>query len=139
MMAPRTFIQTLPRRKTVSPMMRLARPMITMPVPRLMSAVFWYWASTAPERAVMELEMHRPTVTVKPVLMEEARTISGLSPVARMDNPNRVLRNSTSAAPTRRVMIMAKISREPGKSVKMVAERSIFTLEEKPMTARFTV
>ena len=73
-----------PRPTTVSPMMRQARPMTTMPVPPLMSALFWAWPTTAPDRAVRELEMHRPTVTVKVGLMEEARTISRLSPVARL-------------------------------------------------------
>ena len=77
--------------------------MMTMPVPRLMSAVFWYWASRAPDRAVRALARHRPTVMVKPVLMEEARTMSGLSPVARMDRPSRVFRNSTSSTATRMV------------------------------------
>ena len=77
--------------------------MMTMPVPRLMSAVFWYWASTAPDRAVKELETHRPTVMVKPVLMEEARTMSGLSPVARMDRPSRVFRNRASRIPTQTI------------------------------------
>ena len=75
--------------------------MMTMPVPRLMSAVFWYWASRAPDRAVRALARHRPTVMVKPVLMELARTMSGLSPVARMERPSRVFRNSTSSTAAR--------------------------------------
>ena len=45
-------------------MIREARPMMTMPLPRLMSAVFWYWASTAPDREVQALAMHRPMVMV---------------------------------------------------------------------------
>ena len=81
--------------------------MMTMPVPRLMSAVFWYWARIAPDRAVRALEMHSPTVTVKAVLIELARTISGLSPVARMDSPSRVRRNSTSTAAARRASTAA--------------------------------
>ena len=90
--------------------MREARPMTTMPVPRLMSADFWYWASTAPDRAVMALAMHRPTVTVKAVLMELARTMSGLSPVARMERPSRVPRNAMSKAQTIAVMNAAVMS-----------------------------
>ena len=81
--------------------------MITIPVPRLMSAVFWYWASRAPDRAVRALDRHRPTVMVKPVLMELARTISGLSPVARMERPSRVFRNSTSRTAERTVTTAA--------------------------------
>ena len=114
--------------------------MMTMPVPRLMSAVFWYWARTAPDRAVRALEMHRPTVMVKPVLMEDARTMSGLSPVARMDRPRRVFRKMTmSTAAVREMAAAGTIFIWEPRAVKMVVVRSIFTLEEKPMTARFTV
>ena len=74
--------------------------MTTIPVPRLISAERWYWASTAPDRAVMALEMQRPTVMVNAVLMEDARTMSGLSPVARMDRPIRVPRNRMSSTQT---------------------------------------
>ena len=38
--------------------------MVTMPVPTLMSQLFWYWASSAPDRAVRLPEMHRPTMMV---------------------------------------------------------------------------
>ena len=48
----------------------------------------------------MALATHRPTVMVKVGLMEDARTISALSPVARMDRPSRVPRKSTSSAHT---------------------------------------
>ena len=48
--------------------------------------------------------MHSPTVMVKLGLMEEARTISALSPVARMLRPRRVPRNSTSSTPAATVM-----------------------------------
>ena len=84
--------------------------MMTMPVPRLMSAVFWYCASTAPLRAVMALDRHSPTVTVKAVLIEDARTMSGLSPVARMESPSRVFKNSTSSTPMTTVSTAAGIS-----------------------------
>ena len=91
-------------------MIKDAKPMMTMPVPRLMSAVFWYCASTAPLRAVMALDRHSPTVTVKAVLIEDARTMSGLSPVARMDSPSRVFRNSVSRIPMTTVSTAAGIS-----------------------------
>ena len=79
-------------------MTRAARASTTMPVPPFTSAKVLYWAAMAPARPVMALAAHRPTVMVKFVLMEEARTISMLSPVARMDRPSRVPRNSTSTA-----------------------------------------
>ena len=91
-------------------MMSEARPMTTMPVPRLMSAERWYWASTAPDSAVMALAMQRPTVMVNAVLMDDARTMSGLSPVARMDRPIRVPRNAMSSAQTTTVTSAATMS-----------------------------
>ena len=102
-MAPTALIQIFPLGSTASPMIREARPMMTMPLPRLISAVFWYWARSAPDRAVQALAMHRPTVMVKEVLMELARTMSGLSPVARMDRPSRVFRNRASRIPTQTI------------------------------------
>ena len=56
-----------------------------------------------------------------------------------MDRPSRVDRKTTSSAATVAVTRMASTSLEAGKRVKMVSERSMFTLEEKPITARFTV
>ena len=82
-----------------------------MPVPRLISAERWYWASTAPESAVMLLAAHRPTVMVNTVLMELARTMAGLSPVARMESPRRVRRKAISSAHTTRLMAAASTSR----------------------------
>ena len=67
--------------------------MTTIPVPEPMSTVRWYWPTTAPDRAVRALAKHSPTVMVKVGLTEEARTMSRLSPVARMDSPSRVPRN----------------------------------------------
>ena len=94
----------------------------------------------------MALAMQSPTVTVKAVLIEEARTMSGLSPVARMDRPSRVPRNAMSRAQTATVITTATSSlagapspRAPCAAVKMVTVLSIGTLEEKPITARFTV
>ena len=74
------------------------------PVPRLMELDIWYWASTPPDRAVQPLAMHSPTVMVKAGSMEEALTMSRLSPVARMDRPIWVLRKRAIAAPAARVM-----------------------------------
>ena len=87
----------------------------------------------------MALETARPMVMVRPVLMEEARTMSGLSPVARMERPRRVFRNRISSTATIRVMRMAGMIFMPGRAEKMVVAFSRFTLEEKPMTARLTV
>ena len=81
-------------------MTRAARASTTIPVPLFTSAKVLYCATMAPDRPVMALATHRPTVMVKLGLMEEARTISALSPVARMDRPSRVPRNSTRATHT---------------------------------------
>ena len=57
----------------------------------------------APERAVRALDTHSPTVTVNAGFRDEARTMSGLSPVARMERPMRVFRNVSSSTPARTV------------------------------------
>ena len=110
MTAAATPRHTPPRRVNISPMMRLARPMTTTPVPRLMLLDIWYWASTPPERAVQPLAMHRPTVMVKAGSMEEAETMSRLSPVARMDRPIWVLRKRAMAAAAAMVMAAQRMS-----------------------------
>ena len=56
------------------------------------------------------METQRPTVMVNAVLMEEARTISGLSPVARMERPSRVPRNKISSAQATTVTVTATMS-----------------------------
>ena len=71
--------------------------MVTMPEPISMLTDFCAWASRQPERAVRLLEAHRPTSVVKAGFTEEARSISILSPVARMARPSRVRRNSVSS------------------------------------------
>ena len=75
--------------------------MVTMPEPMSMFTDFCDWASRQPERAVRLPERQRPTMVVKAGLMDEERTMSGLSPVARMARPRRVrrnrLRNSTAS------------------------------------------
>ena len=80
--------------------------MVTMPVPTLISLLFWYWASRPPESAVSAPEMHRPTVMVKAGLMLEALTIAALSPVARMDKPSRVRRAIGGGAGRKRSVSM---------------------------------
>ena len=127
-------------------MMRQANPMTTMPVPPLMSAVRWYWPTMPPDRAVRALAMHRPTVMVKVGFTEEARTMSRLSPVARMDRPSRVPRKSTNSTAMRMVTPPASTvsyhfppmpvvrNRE-----KMVSSFNRLTLELQPITMRFTV
>ena len=80
--------------------------------------------------------------------MEEARTISALSPVARMDRPSRVVRNSRSASAAIRVMNTATASLYQlpitGSStslarVKMVVHLNRFRLLVKPMAIRLMV
>ena len=104
----RRVMEPLPMR--VSPMTRAARASTTMPVPLFTSAKVLYWATMAPDRPVMALATHRPTVMVKLGLMEEARTMSALSPVARMDRPSRVPRKRTSRAHRARTMMAVTAS-----------------------------
>ena len=56
------------------------------------------------------LARHRPIVIVNDGFSDEARTMSGLSPVARMERPMRVPRNSTSRRPARIVTNAASSS-----------------------------
>ena len=81
-------------------MTRLARATVTMPVPRLMSQLLFSWPMRHPAKPVRELARHRPTVMVKAGLMEEARTMSALSPVARMDRPRRVRKKAVTSTQT---------------------------------------
>ena len=81
----------------LSPMISEASAIVTMPVPRLISLVLLYWPTSAPARPVIAFATQRPTVMVNAGLMEEALTIAGLSPVARIERPSRVLRNHRSA------------------------------------------
>ena len=78
--------------------------------------------------------------------MELARTMSGLSPVARMESPSRVRRNRISSTHTTAAMAAARMSlyaaappRRFLNMEKIVSVLSMFTLAEKPITARFTV
>ena len=99
-MTPATHRATPPRPTITSPMMRLASPTTTMPVPRLESLNFCCWASRPPDREMMALARQSPTVVVKAGLMEEAETMSLLSPVARMDRPSWVPRKAVRPPPT---------------------------------------
>ena len=91
-------------------MMRLASAMVTMPVPMLMSQDLLYSPIRQPASAVMALERHRPMVIIRAGLMEEDFTMSGLLPVARMDRPRRVLRNSSSSTTTTATKASATMS-----------------------------
>ena len=96
----------------------------------------------------MALEMHRPIVMVNAVLMEEARTMSGLSPVARMERPIRVPRNRINSSAHhhgdgRGQHELVRGTHRQRASCAHGRRWSAFsacgTLEEKPITARFTV
>jgi len=142
-----TIIFPLPQR--VSPMTRDASAMVTIPVPRLMSQVLLYWPMRQPARPVREFEKQSPTVMVNIGLMEEALTMAGLSPVARMERPRVVPRNHLISAQTSTTITARRISADqsfqkaeslnPLKREKMVSVPKMETLELKPMTARFTV
>ena len=87
----------------------------------------------------MALATQRPTVIVKAGLMEDARTIAGLSPVARIERPRVVLRNqrisrqTTRTIATRRISLLqlakALLLLSFPKSVKIVSVPKIETLE----------
>ena len=92
------------------------------------------------------LARHRPTVIVNDGFRDEARTMSGLSPVARMERPMRVPRNSTSRRPARIVTNAASSSSYHSlpmpvsrSSVKTVLPPSKLWLDFQPMAIRFTV
>ena len=121
--------------------------MVTIPVPTLISQLFWYCANRPPDSAHSAPEMHRPTVMVKAGLMLEARTMAALSPVARMDRPSLVPRKPSIAAPAMAMMTaaMASLYHPPRKpngpfaSEKMVSVLTSDMVEEKPITARLMV
>ena len=104
---PRARFRMLPLPKSTCPMSREARAMVTMPVPMSMLTDFWLCASRQPDRPVKALATHRPTMVVKAGLMEEERTMSGLSPVARIARPSLVRRNSARNATTNATAITA--------------------------------
>lgn len=86
-----TRLPVPPRRPAkTSPMIRLASAIVTMPVPRLMSQNLLYSPIRQPASAVRAFARHRPIVMVTLGLMEEALTMSRLSPVARMESPSDV-------------------------------------------------
>ena len=60
----------------------------------------------------MALATHRPTIMVRFGLMEDAFTISSLSPVARMDRPRRVCRKKASSSATMPTKTMATMKRD---------------------------
>jgi len=78
-------------------------------------------------------------------LMEEALTISRLSPVARMDRPSDVPKKRMSTITMTTAMSASRISRlhcpptRPLKSENTVSTPVMDTLDEKPMTARLIV
>ena len=72
--------------------------------------LLWYCASSPPESPVSALATHRPIVIIIPVLILDARTISGLSPVARMESPSLVFKNREINTPTSATITAATIS-----------------------------
>ena len=126
-------------------MMRLASAIVTMPVPRLMSQNLLYSPIKQPDSAVRALARHRPIVMVAFGLMEEALTMSRLSPVARMDRPRDVPKKRMSTSTITAAMSASRISRlhcpptRPLKSENTVSTPVMDTLDEKPMTARLIV
>ncbi len=58
-----------------------------MPLPKPTSENDWYWHNKAPASATQAFAVMRPRHFVRMALMEEERTISSLSPVARISSP----------------------------------------------------
>ena len=83
---------------------------VTMPEPMSILTDFWDCAIRHPDSAVNALAMHRPITVITAGLIDDARTISGLSPVARIASPSLVRRNTVSAAMTRATAITATAS-----------------------------
>ena len=138
---PMTRFNMLPFPMIVSPIIRLASAIVTMPVPRLISQDFWYCASSPPESPVSALATHRPIVIIIPVLMLDARTISGLSPVARMESPSLVFKNREINTPTNATITAATISLYQVPPIASFAhvntesQANRFRLEANPITA----
>ena len=97
---------------------------------------------SAPESATTALERHRPTVVVNAGLMDDADTMSRLSPVARRDRPSCVRRNSTSSTHSTAVMAAAcsRLPKSPGMA--SAAVKIVFSLKKLifgfPITIRLT-
>ena len=111
-----------------------------------MSQNLLYSPIRQPESAVRALARHRPIVMVTLGLMEEALTMSRLSPVARMESPSDVPKNrmsttaitpSSSASSTSVLHWLPPVSAL--NSEKTVSRPVMDTLDEKPMTARLIV
>jgi len=96
--------------------------------------------------------MHSPTVMVKAGLTDEARIMSGLSPVARIESPRRVLRNHVSSSATVSAMTAATSSFDHPASAppstpesallareKIVSHLNTLRVEEKPIAIRLMV
>ena len=71
-----------------SPMIKEAIPITTIPVPILASEKDCFCATKAPDKATKPLATAKPMIFILSTLIEEERTISSLSPVARIDKPN---------------------------------------------------
>ena len=92
------------------------------------------------------MDTHSPTVTVNAGFRDEARTMSGLSPVARMERPMRVFRNASSSTPARTVTEAASSNSYQSppmplsrRRVKIVLPPSRLWLAFQPIAIRLTV
>ena len=92
--------------------------------------------------------MQSPTVMVKAGFTEDALIMSGLSPVARMESPRRVFRNSASSPAAANTITSATTSLYQPPSTpprvsfameKILSHLKMLKVDEKPITARFTV
>ena len=90
-----------------------ARPITIAPVPIPISAYFWLWHTSAPERPTRPLAIMRAIIFVIFVFTPSARIISSLLPVARRAEPisvpkNQYKRKITAPAITRPISPDAK-------------------------------
>ena len=77
-----------------SPMIRHANPVTTIPVPEFISDDFCSCPIKPPAKAVRQLAKASPTIVVNLGSIDDEDTMSELSRVALIDNPNLVLRNN---------------------------------------------
>ena len=97
MMAPVTMKPSWRVPTRASPMMMLARPQTTMPMPICTSANPWYWVSSAPDTATSPFDSASPSTIIVSTFTPSARIICALSPAACIAVPMLVRKNRYSA------------------------------------------
>ncbi len=99
-MEPMTTLEVTRSRVTLRnrlvPMMTLASPMTTVPVPIEASKNLWCCAKRQPLMVTSALEIASPTILIFPLSTPWEVTMVSLSPTARSINPDLVVRYQSS-------------------------------------------